>query len=75
MTPSTTNRHKFTPFKLSDQVKLILHEKGFSFLFNWSDYLYFKEQTKTAFNKAYTIAELFINENNEAKNDFSDYIF
>lgn len=66
--------HKNTSFKLSEQVKTILNEKGFSFLFNYSDYAYYKAQAKKAFNKAQEIAEYFIQENN-AKSDFDEYVF
>jgi hypothetical protein len=66
--------HKSTPFKLSEQVKAILNEKGFSFLFNYSDYTYYKAQAKKAFNKAQEIAEYFIQENN-AKSDYDEYVF
>lgn len=74
MTHSTTfNNHKNTN-KLSDQVKKILQEKGFSFLFNWADYQYFKDQAKSAFNKAQAIAELFIQDNPQTS-DFNEYVF
>ena len=70
-----TNLHaKNKSFKLSDQVKNILTEKGFSFLFNWSDYNHFKKQALNAWNKAQAIAELFITENN-SKSDFDEYVF
>ena len=76
MTPiETFNTNKITSNKLSDQVKQLLHEKGFSFLFNWSDYQYFKEQSKSAFNKALHIAELFIQDNADNNSDFSEYVF
>ena len=65
---------KNTTFKLSEQVKKILHEKGFSSLFNYQDYAYFKAKAKNAFNKAYAIAEHFINENN-TNSDFDEYVF
>lgn len=70
----TQSSHKNTPFKLSEQVKTILNEKGFSFLFNYSDYLYYKAQAKKAFNKAQEIAEQFIQDNN-AKSDYDEYVF
>lgn len=70
---TTFNSHKNTN-KLSDQVKNILQEKGFSFLFNWSDYQYFKDQAKSAFNKAQAIADLFIQDNPQ-NSDFSEYVF
>lgn len=71
----TSNSHKNTPKKLSIQVESILHEKGFSSLFNYSDYNYFKSRAKKAFNKAYAISEMFINDNPQTENDFSEYIF
>jgi len=66
---------KNTSFLLSDQVKKILHEKGLSFLFNWSDYTYFKNQASNAWNKAQAIAEMFLQENTNQQSDFSQYIF
>lgn len=75
MTQIQSNSHKSTSFKLSEQVKDLLHEKGYSFLFNYSDYKYFKSQVKKAFNKAQAIAELFIQENSNQKSDYNGYIF
>lgn len=75
MTPIKSNSHKITSFKLSDQVKDKLHHKGFSFLFNYSDYFLFKSQAKNAFNKAQAIADLFILDNNTNESDFSEYLF
>lgn len=75
MTPIQSNSHKNTAFKLSEQVKATLHAKGYSFLFNYSDYEYYKAQAKKAFNKAQTIAELFIQDNNTNESDFSEYVF
>lgn len=69
-----SKKDKNTSFKLSDQVKKILQEKGFSNLFNYQDYKYFKSKAKNAFNQAYTIAEIFINENS-TNSDFEDYVF
>lgn len=66
---------KNNAFKLSTQVKNILHEKGVSFLFNYNDYKYFKAQISTAFNKAQVIAEMFIEYHEPTQNDFSDYVF
>ena len=65
---------KNTSKKLSQQVKQILADKGYSFLFNWSDYTHFKTQCSKAFNKAQSIAELFIQET-EAKSDYNEYTF
>jgi hypothetical protein len=67
--------HKNNVYKLSDQVKNILHEKGLSAVFNYNDYLYFKKQVKNAFNKAQAIAELFIQENINQNSDFNEYTF
>jgi hypothetical protein len=75
MTPIQSNSHKNTAFKLSEQVKATLHAKGYSFLFNYSDYAYYKAQAKKAFNKAQTIAELFIRDNTTQKSDYNGYIF
>ena len=74
MTPKLSNSHKNTAFKLSEQVKATLHEKGYSFLFNYSDYKHFKDQAKKAFNKAQAITEMFIQENN-SNSDFSEYVY
>lgn len=71
----TSISHKNNAFKLSHQVEKILREKGFSAVFNINDYRYFKKQAKNAFNKAQTIAELFISENLNQNNDFSQYQF
>ncbi len=75
MTPIQSNSHKNTSFKLSEQVKETLHAKGFSFLFNYNDYKYYKAQVKKAFNKAQAIADLFIQDNNTNESDFSEYVF
>ncbi|MFA9191145.1 hypothetical protein AAGV28_07150 [Flavobacterium sp. FZUC8N2.13] len=75
MTHVQSNSSKNTAFKLSEQVKATLHEKGYSFLFNYEDYKYYKAQAKKTFNKAYTIAELFIQENANQKSDYNGYIF
>jgi len=66
---------KNNAFKLSTQVKSILHEKGLSKVFNYSDYKYFKTQCKNAWNKAQAIAEKFIEENNPKNSDFDEYVF
>jgi hypothetical protein len=60
--------------KLSEQVKKILTEKGFSFLFNFQDYKYFKQKAKGDFNPALKIADLFISDTNQ-KSDFNQYVF
>ena len=69
-----TSKAKSTSNFLSHQVRQILNEKGYSFLFNWSDYAYFKSQCANAFNKAEAIAEKFIEDTN-AKSDFNEYTF
>lgn len=75
MQTRTNLNAKNSAFILSTQVKNILHEKGFSFLFNYNDYKYFKAQANNAFNKAVAIAELFIEYYGDNNNDFSDYVF
>lgn len=70
----TTSTAKSTSIFLSHQVREILTEKGYSFLFNWSDYQYYKSKAKYAFNKAQEIADLFISET-QAESDFNGYIF
>jgi len=74
-TTKTHNKRKNNAFKLSEQVKKILHEKGYSFLFNYNDFAYFKKQLKTTFNKAVSIAEMFIQYHEPEKNDFSEYVY
>ena len=62
----TTNNisHKNNANLLSDQVKSILQERGLSAVFNYTDYKYFKQKVKNAFNRAQAIAELFIEDCN-----------
>lgn len=67
--------YKNTSFKLSDQVKQILHTKGLSKIFNYSDFEYFKNNIGNAFDKANIIADLFIIENQTITSDYQDYIF
>jgi hypothetical protein len=75
MTQLNFTSHKHTTIKLSEQVKNVLQEKGFSSLFNYSDYIFYKAQVKRAFNKAQAITELFIQDNSTSKSDFNGYIF
>lgn len=67
--------YKTTSFKLSDQVKQILHNKGLSKIFNYSDFEHFKNNVGNVFNKANIIADLFIIENQTITSDYQDYIF
>lgn len=76
MTPNTINRNKTKSFLPSEQVKAILKKQGFSKIFNYSDYDFYKTKVKDAFNRVQAIADLFIEENNQAnQSDFADYIF
>jgi hypothetical protein len=75
MQSNSFSESKNNAFKLSTQVKSLLHEKGFSFLFNFQDYKYYKAQAKNAFNKVQAITELFIEENVQSKSDYNEYIF
>ena len=72
ITTEITNENKNKSFLLSNQVKKILHQNGFSKVFNYNDYKFFKEQCKDAFNKAEAIANKFIEEN-ESQSDFLEY--
>jgi hypothetical protein len=75
MNTQTNNSSKSNAFKLSEQVKNILHEKGLSYLFTYQDYKYFKNKVSNTFNKAQEIANLFIQYHEPNQNDFSDYVF
>ncbi|MEI6865790.1 hypothetical protein [Flavicella sp.] len=76
MTLTTIKSDKNKSFILSEQVKRILHEKGFLKIFNYPDYNYFKELKKNAFNKAFEIATLFIADDQSTNtSDLQDYIF
>ncbi|MGV8914398.1 MAG: hypothetical protein ACOH1X_03005 [Kaistella sp.] len=61
--------------KLSDKVYQILEEQGFTKLFNWEDYRFFKRESKDKPNPAQWIAEQFINWNTHELSDFADYEF
>jgi len=60
--------------KTSVQVKEILTKNGYSHLFNYNDYKYFKKQSKNEFNKALAIAQKFI-DYNDIPSDYQEYIF
>lgn len=60
---------------LSDMVYQILKDKGFSKLFNYEDYRYFKKQSKDHPNPAEYIAQQFIFWNSHELSDFADYEF
>ena len=70
-----TSKGKSNPFLLSEQVKTILKEKGFTALFNYSDYEFFKRKCKGTFNKAYAIAQLFLADAETEQSDFNNYVF
>ncbi len=55
--------------KLSAKVQQILFKKGYSHIFNWEDYKYYKKLAKDSFFPAEKIASLFI----ENTCEFSDY--
>jgi hypothetical protein len=61
--------------KLSDKVYQILSEKGFSKLFSWDEYVYFRKETAGQPEQAKKIAELFIFWNSHEVSDFADYEF
>lgn len=58
--------------KTSEQVKEILFKNGYSHLFNWYDYEYFKTQCKNEFNKALKISQMFI-EYHGTPSDYAEY--
>lgn len=75
MTPQV-NEGKINPFLLSNQVKRKLQEKGYSKVFNYADYDYYKRKVKDAFNKVNAIVDLFIQDNMTTnQSDYQDYIF
>ena len=61
--------------KLSDKVYQILSEKGFSKLFSWDEYVYFRKETAGQPEQAKKIADLFIFWNSHEVSDFADYEF
>lgn len=61
--------------KLSDKVYQILEAKGFSKLFNWEDYRFFKKESAGKQNREEFIAEQFILWNSHELSDFADYEF
>lgn len=72
MRTQANNESKSNSFKISEQVKRILHSRGLSKVFNYQDYDHFKELCKSAFNKAQAIADKFIEEH-QSESDFSEY--
>lgn len=61
--------------KTSVLVLQILERKGFSKVFNWTDYRYFKKESKGQRHPAEWIAEQFIFWNSHEPSDFADYEF
>lgn len=61
--------------KLSDKVYQILSERGFSKLFNWEDYRFFKKESKNHPHPEEYIAQAFISWNTHVLSDFADYTF
>ena len=60
--------------KLSDKVYNELNSRGFSKLFNWEDYRFFKSQTIGKFNQVQAIVDLFVFYACD-ESDFADYEF
>lgn len=71
---TTQRTRKTNPFLISEQVKRILHSRGLSKVFNYSDYTYFKGKVKKSFNSAQAIAEMFIEEYKQ-ESDYTEYQF
>lgn len=76
MTTQANNSNKNTSFKISDQVKRILHNRGLSKFFNFTEYELFKERAKAqnSFNIVQAIADLFIEEH-QHESDLNEYLF
>lgn len=68
---------KITEIRVEEQVKFILHKHGYSHIFNWTDFIHFREYVKDAYNQAQEIANLFIEEAQQynIESDYSQYIF
>ena len=60
---------------IKEQVQQILHEQGFSKVYNETDFEYFKRQCRRAFNAPQAIADLFIQDNAETPSDYHDYVY
>lgn len=60
--------------KTSVQVKEILSKNGYSHLFNFNDYHFFKKQCKNEFSQALAIAQKFI-EYYDCQSDYEEYIY
>lgn len=60
--------------KLSTKVQQVLFFRGYSHIFNWEDYRYYKNETKTAIFRAEAIANLSISETCQLS-DFAEYEF
>lgn len=75
MTITHTIHAKNTPKNISQQVMEILQERGFSKIFNYADYAYFKQQAKHAFNLPLDIAEKFIEYYEGTPSDYTEYVF
>lgn len=64
--------HKNT--NLSTKVQETLFVKGYSQIFNWEEYFYYKNQTSDKIFRAEAIADLFIQNTSEIS-DYADYEF
>ncbi|MFC7345958.1 hypothetical protein ACFQO9_04405 [Chryseobacterium zhengzhouense] len=64
--------HKNT--NLSNKVQETLFIKGYSHIFNWVEYLFYKNQTADKIFRAEAIADLFIQNTCEIS-DYADYEF
>ncbi len=76
MKTQANNKSKNTSFKISDQVKRILQNRGLSKFFNFRDYELYKERAKAKqpFNLAQAIADFFTEEH-QHESDLNEYIF
>ncbi|MDK7375984.1 hypothetical protein QP519_10605 [Weeksella virosa] len=69
--------NKIRKISLEQQVKTLLHERGYSHLYTQMDFQYFRKFVKNEYNKAFAIACLFIKEARESQinSDYNQYIF
>jgi hypothetical protein len=66
---------KNTTLSLKQRVKKILYLKGYSYLFNSTDFKYYVPIYKNEFNPALEIAKKFIEDNPYQVSDFNNYIY
>lgn len=61
-------------YKTSEKVQHELQILGFSKIFNWIDYQFFKKETALEFNQVQAIVDLFVYYSCD-ESDFAEYLF